>query len=66
MASIRKAPTSQSVPLGDEGYVDTITGRGTIRVGTDKLVDLVPLGIPHPDPDLMVAFALSISNLYTR
>jgi len=66
MAPIRKAPTSQPVPLGDEGYVDTTTGRGTLRVGTGKLVDLVPLGIPHPDPDLMVTFALAISNLYTR
>lgn len=66
MVPIRKAATSQSVPLGDEGYVDTVTGRGTIRVGTDKIVDLVPIGIPHPDSDQMVAFALSISGLYTR
>jgi hypothetical protein len=66
MAPIRKAPTSQPVPLGDEGYVDTATGRGTLRVGTDKLVDLVPLGIPHPDSDTMVAFALAISGLYTH
>ncbi|WP_157979709.1 hypothetical protein [Kribbella monticola] len=66
MVPIRKAPTSMSVPLGDEGYVDTTTGRGTIRVGTGKLVDLIPIGIPHPDPDTMVAFALSINGLYTR
>jgi hypothetical protein len=66
MVPIRKAATSQPFPLGDEGYVDTTTGRATIRVGTDKLVDLVPLGIPHPDPDTMVSFALSISALYTH
>ncbi|TWD81161.1 hypothetical protein FB561_2265 [Kribbella amoyensis] len=64
MASIRKAPTSQPVPLGDEGYVDTATGRGTIRVGTDKIVDLVPTGRPKTDD--MVAFALAMSPLYTR
>jgi hypothetical protein len=66
MVPIRKSPTSMAVPLGDEGYVDTTTGRATLRVGTDKLVDLVPLGIPHPDPDQIVAFALAINGLYTR
>jgi hypothetical protein len=66
MSAIRKAPTSQSVPLGDEGYVDTATGRGTIRVGTDKIVDLVPLPAGKTKPDDMVAFALAISPLYTR
>ncbi|MEU0092740.1 hypothetical protein [Kribbella sp. NPDC006257] len=66
MAPIRKAPTSQPVPLGDEGYIDTVTGRGTIRVGTTKIVDLVPLGIPHPDPDQMATFALTIAGRYTH
>jgi hypothetical protein len=66
MAPIRKAPTSQPVPLGDEGYIDTATGRGTIRVGTGKIVDLVPLGIPHPDADLMASFALTIAGRYTN
>ncbi|MGC4943733.1 hypothetical protein [Kribbella sp. DT2] len=66
MASVRKAPTSQSVPLGDEGYVDTATGRGTIRVGTDKIADLVPLPGAKVKTDDMVAFALAVSPLYTR
>jgi hypothetical protein len=66
MIPIRKAPTSQSVPLGDDGYIDTVTGRGTFRAGTNKIVDLVPIGIPHPDSDLMVSFALSITGLYTH
>ncbi|ONI67272.1 hypothetical protein BWI15_29420 [Kribbella sp. ALI-6-A] len=66
MATVRKAPTSQSVPLGDEGYVDTATGRGTIRVGTDKIADLVPLPGTKVKTDDMVAFALAISPLYTR
>jgi hypothetical protein len=63
---VRKAPTSMSVPLGDEGYVDTATGRGIIRVGTDKIIDLVPLPAGKADPDDMVAFALAMSGLYTR
>jgi hypothetical protein len=66
MAPIRKLPTSQSVPLGDEGYVDTATGRTTIRVGVDKIVDLVPLPARKIDPDLMTQFALAMSPLYTR
>jgi hypothetical protein len=66
MATVRKAPTSQSVPLGDEGYVDTATGRGTIRVGTDKIADLVPLPGNKVKTDDMVKFALAISPLYTR
>jgi hypothetical protein len=66
MAPIRKAATSQSIPLGDEAYVDTATGRTTIRVGADKLVDLVPLPARAVDPDTMTAFALSMSPLYTR
>ncbi|WP_460650266.1 hypothetical protein [Kribbella endophytica] len=66
MAAVRKAPTSQSVPLGDEGYVDTATGRGTIRVGTDKIADLVPLPGSKVKTDDMVTFALAISPLYTR
>jgi hypothetical protein len=66
MAPIRKAATSQSLPLGDEGYVDTATGRTTIRVGDDKLVDLVPLPARAVNPDLMTQFALAMSPLYTR
>ncbi|GAA1591655.1 hypothetical protein GCM10009789_52100 [Kribbella sancticallisti] len=66
IAPVRKAPTSESVPLGDEGYVDTATGRGIIRVGTDKIVDLVPLPAGKADKDDMVAFALAMSPLYTR
>jgi hypothetical protein len=66
MAPIRKAATSQSIPLGDEAYVDTATGRTTIRVGDDKLVDLVPLPARAIDPDLMIQFALAMSPLYTR
>ncbi|MFG1818745.1 hypothetical protein ACGFIF_33625 [Kribbella sp. NPDC049174] len=66
MQPIRKAPTSQSIPLGDEAYVDTVTGRTTIRVGADKLVDLVPLPARAIDPDTMTAFALAMSPLYTR
>jgi hypothetical protein len=66
IAPIRKATTSLSVPLGDEGYVDTATGRGTIRVGTDKIIDLVPLPAGTADKDTMVAFALAMSGLYTR
>ncbi|GAA2821155.1 hypothetical protein [Kribbella solani] len=66
MAPIRTAATAQSVPLGDEGYVDTATGRTTIRVGDDKLVDLVPLPARAINPDLMTQFALAMSPLYTR
>ncbi|MER7245996.1 hypothetical protein [Kribbella sp. NPDC000426] len=66
MVPIRKAATSQSLPLGDEGYVDTATGRTTIRVGDDKLVDLVPLPARAINPDLMTQFALSMAQLYTR
>jgi hypothetical protein len=66
MAPIRKLATSQSIPLGDEGYVDTATGRTTIRVGDDKIVDLVPLPARAINPDLMTQFALAMSPLYTR
>lgn len=66
MQPIRKAATSQSIPLGDEAYVDTATGRTTIRVGADQLVDLVPLPARAIDPDTMTAFALAMSPLYTR
>jgi hypothetical protein len=66
IAPARKVPTSMSVPLGDEGYVDTATGRGILRVGTDKIVDLVPLPGGKVKPDDMVSFALAISPLYTR
>ncbi|WP_432886430.1 hypothetical protein ACQPYH_03500 [Kribbella sp. CA-245084] len=66
MVPIRKAATSQPIPLGDEGYVDTATGRTTIRVGDDKLVDLVPLPARAINPDLMTQFALAMAPLYTR
>jgi hypothetical protein len=66
MAPIRKFATSQSIPLGDEGYVDTATGRTTIRVGDDKIVDFVPLPARAINPDLMTQFALAMSPLYTR
>jgi hypothetical protein len=66
MAPLRKAPTSQSIPLGDEAYVDTATGRTTIRVGDDKIVDLVPLPARRINPDLMTQFALAMSPVYTR
>lgn len=66
MAPLRNAPTSQSIPLGDEGYIDTATGRTTIRVGDDKLVDLVPLPARALNPDLMTQFALALSSLYTH
>lgn len=66
IAPLRKASTSQSIPLGDEGYVDTATGRTTIRVGDDKLVDLVPLPARAVNPDVMTQFALAMSSLYTR
>jgi hypothetical protein len=63
---ISKAETSFPIPLGDEGYVDTATGRSIIRVGTDKLIDLVPLPAGTTDKDNMVTFALAMSGLYTR
>ncbi|GAA3145802.1 hypothetical protein JOF29_005558 [Kribbella aluminosa] len=66
MAPLGKAATSQSIPLGDEGYIDTATGRTTIRVGDDKLVDLVPLPARAINPDLMTQFALALSSLYTH
>ncbi|MEU8226976.1 hypothetical protein [Kribbella sp. NPDC048915] len=64
LAPIRKLPTSQSIPLGDEAYVDTGTGRTTIRIGEDKLVDLVPEPARAVDPDLMTQFALAMIPLY--
>jgi hypothetical protein len=66
IAPLGKAATSQSIPMGDEGYVDTATGRTTIRVGDDKLVDFVPLPARAINPDLMTQFALAMSALYTR
>jgi hypothetical protein len=63
---ISKAETSFPIPLGDEGYVDIATGRSIIRVGTDKLIDLVPLPAGTTDKDNMVTFALAMSGLYTR
>jgi hypothetical protein len=46
--------------------VDTASGRGILRVGTDKIVDLVPLPAGRADKDDMVAFALSMASVYTR
>jgi hypothetical protein len=66
IAPLRKATTSQSIPLGDEGYVDTATGRTTIRVGDDKLVELVPLPAREINPDVMTQFALAMAPLYTH
>lgn len=66
IAPIRKAATSFPLPLGDETYVDTATGRSIIRVGPGKLIDLVPLPAGTTDKDNMVAFTLKISGLYTR
>lgn len=66
IAPVSKATTSFPIPLGDEGYVDTATGRSVIRVGTDKLIDLVPLPAGTTDKDNMVTFALAMSGLYTR
>jgi hypothetical protein len=66
IAPARKVATSESVPLGDEGYVDTASGRAIIRVGTDKIIDLVPLPRGKADKDDMIAFTLAMSPLYTR
>ncbi|WP_343970906.1 hypothetical protein [Kribbella koreensis] len=65
-APISKAATSFPMPLGDEAYVDTVTGRSIIRVGTDKIVDLVPLPAGTTDKDDMASFVLTMSGLYTR
>jgi len=64
MTAIRKTPTAQAIPLGDEAYVDTATGRTTIRLGDSKLVDLVPLPARAVDPDTMTQFALAMLPLY--
>ncbi|WP_433014514.1 hypothetical protein [Kribbella sp. CA-294648] len=64
IAPTRKAATSLSIPLGDEGYVDTATGRTLIRIGTSKIVELVPLPAGTADKDDMVKFALATSSLY--
>ena len=61
-----KAPTSESVPLGDEGFINTATGAVTLRVGSDKIVDLVPLPAGKATKEAMIAFALAVSPLYTR
>ncbi|HWD82443.1 MAG TPA: hypothetical protein VG497_26270, partial [Kribbella sp.] len=66
IAPLSKASTSQSIPFGDEGYVDTATGRTTIRVGDDKLVDFVPLPARPINPDVMTQFALAMASVYTR
>jgi hypothetical protein len=65
-APISKAPTSFPMPLGDEAYVDTATGRSIIRVGTDKIIDLVSLPPGTTDKDNMTTFTLAMSGLYTR
>jgi hypothetical protein len=64
IAPTRKAATSLSIPLGDEGYVDTATGRTLIRIGTSKIVELVPLPAGTADKDDMVKFALATASLY--
>ncbi|MFF1817380.1 hypothetical protein ACFVWG_08795 [Kribbella sp. NPDC058245] len=64
MTAIRKTPTAQALPLGDEGYVDTATGRTTIRIGEDKLVDFVPLPARAINPDTMTQFALAMVSQY--
>jgi len=64
MTAMRKTPTAQAIPLGDEGYVDTATGRTTIRIGDDKLVDLVPLPARAINPDTMTQFALAMLSQY--
>ncbi|MFF0266661.1 hypothetical protein [Kribbella sp. NPDC004536] len=66
IAPLSKAATSQSIPFGDEGYVDTATGRTTIRVGDDKLVDFVPLPARAINPDVMTQFALAMASVYTH
>jgi hypothetical protein len=62
----RNAPTSESVPLGDEGFINTATGSVTLRVGSDKIVDLVPLPAGKATKEAMITFALAVSPLYTR
>jgi hypothetical protein len=44
--------------------VDTATGRTTIRLGDDKLVDLVPLPARAINPDTMTQFALAMLSQY--
>lgn len=66
MESVRKLPTSESVPLGDDGFFDTRTRAIILRVGTDKIVDLVPLPAGQADKNAMIAFALAMSSVYTR
>ncbi|MFI5732408.1 hypothetical protein ACIA49_19970 [Kribbella sp. NPDC051587] len=64
MTAIRKTPTAQALPLGDEGYVDTATGRTTIRLGEGQLVDFVPLPARAINPDTMTQFALAMLSQY--
>ncbi|TDC22563.1 hypothetical protein [Kribbella albertanoniae] len=64
MTAIRKTPTAQSIPLGDEAYVDTATGRTTIRLGENKLVELVPLPARAINSGTMTQFALAMVSLY--
>lgn len=66
MAAVGKLPTSESVPLGDDGFFNTATRAIVLRVGTDRIVDLVPLPAGKADKNAMIAFALAISSLYTR
>ncbi|WP_405063775.1 hypothetical protein OG474_19585 [Kribbella sp. NBC_01505] len=64
MTAIRTTPTAQALPLGDEGYVDTATGRTTIRIGDDRLIDFVPLPARAINPDVMTQFALAMVSQY--
>ncbi|GAA0570562.1 hypothetical protein HPO96_33210 [Kribbella sandramycini] len=64
MTAFRKLPTAQTIPLGEEAYVDSATGRTSIRFGDDKLVDLVPLPARAVDPDAMTQLALAVARLY--
>ncbi|TDD46805.1 hypothetical protein E1263_35795 [Kribbella antibiotica] len=64
MTAIRKTPTAQALPLGDEGYVDTATGRTTIRIGDGQLIDFVPLPARAINPDTMTQLALAMLSQY--
>jgi hypothetical protein len=66
LQAIGRLPTSRPIPFGAEGYVDTRTGRTTIRVGDKKLVELVPYPARAVNPGLMTDFALAMNGLYAR
>lgn len=61
----RKSPTAEPVPLGDHAFFETRTRTIQIRKST-KIASLTPLPHVRADRDTMLAFALSISGLYTR